>query len=355
MKVLALNSSPRTGVESKTELMLTHLVNGMREAGAEVEIVNLRDKKINPCVGCFTCWTKTPGKCIHQDDMARELLPKWLKADLAIYASPLYVFTVNAAMKAFIDRILPAALPFLEQYGDETYHPLRQEIPKAVVLSVAGFPEESIFAPLSSWVNFFFRHLLAAEIYRGSSESLTGPFFAPRIREILEATTRGGRELVTAGSISRETMTCIRQPITDDKKSLRAAGNLFFKTCIAEGMTPREFREKGIMPRPDSLDEFMAIMSLAFNPENAGDAKMVVQYDFIGKVEGSCSFRIADGKIRADNGPAEKPDLAIRTPFSLWMDIMAGKVDPQQAFMQQKYTAIGDFSLLLRMKDFFGM
>jgi len=40
MKVLAVNSSLRTGRESKTELLLTHLVEGMREAGAEVTIVH---------------------------------------------------------------------------------------------------------------------------------------------------------------------------------------------------------------------------------------------------------------------------------------------------------------------------
>lgn len=44
MKILALNSSPRTGGQSKTELMLTHLVAGMQEAGAEIEVVNLREK-----------------------------------------------------------------------------------------------------------------------------------------------------------------------------------------------------------------------------------------------------------------------------------------------------------------------
>ena len=41
MKVLALNSSPRTGGESKTELMLNYLVEGMRSAGAEVEVIDL--------------------------------------------------------------------------------------------------------------------------------------------------------------------------------------------------------------------------------------------------------------------------------------------------------------------------
>jgi multimeric flavodoxin WrbA len=54
MKVLALNSSPRTGRDSKTELMLNALVEGMRDAGAEVEVVNLREKTVKNCIGCFT-------------------------------------------------------------------------------------------------------------------------------------------------------------------------------------------------------------------------------------------------------------------------------------------------------------
>ncbi|MBW2515955.1 MAG: class I SAM-dependent methyltransferase [Deltaproteobacteria bacterium] len=40
VRVLALNSNTRTGVQSKTEMMLNHLVQGMRAAGAEVEAVN---------------------------------------------------------------------------------------------------------------------------------------------------------------------------------------------------------------------------------------------------------------------------------------------------------------------------
>ena len=46
MKILALNSSPRRGRQSKTEMMLNWLVDGMRDSGAEVEIVNFRDKRI---------------------------------------------------------------------------------------------------------------------------------------------------------------------------------------------------------------------------------------------------------------------------------------------------------------------
>jgi len=72
MKVFALNASPRKAGQSKTEMMLRYLTAGMTEAGAQVDVVNLREKKIRNCIGCYTCWTKTPGRCIHKDDMTQE-------------------------------------------------------------------------------------------------------------------------------------------------------------------------------------------------------------------------------------------------------------------------------------------
>jgi len=54
MKVLGLNSSARSEGESKTDLMLNSLVKGKIEADADVETVNLREKNIKNCVGCFS-------------------------------------------------------------------------------------------------------------------------------------------------------------------------------------------------------------------------------------------------------------------------------------------------------------
>jgi len=104
MKVMAINSSARVGKESKTEIVLDHLVKGMREAGADVDVVNLQKKKINYCIGCFTCWSKTPGQCIHKDDMSKELFPKYVESDLIVMATPLYHYTVNALLPGAIHR-----------------------------------------------------------------------------------------------------------------------------------------------------------------------------------------------------------------------------------------------------------
>jgi putative sterol carrier protein len=79
-----------------------------------------------------------------------------------------------------------------------------------------------------------------------------------------------------------------------------------------------------------------------------------MQFNFSGEVEGSCYLRIDRGTISAQAGTAENPDLTIDSPFEVWMDIMTGKADGQQAFMEQKYKVKGDLSLLMRMNQFFG-
>jgi multimeric flavodoxin WrbA/putative sterol carrier protein len=356
MKVLALNSSPRTGGQSKTELLLSHLVKGMQEAGAEVEVVELRKKSIKHCIGCFTCWTKTPGQCIHQDDMSRELFSRWMDADLVIYATPLYHFTVNALMKAFIERTLPVVQPFLTQAGEKTSHPLRKKPPKAVFLSVAGFPEMAVFDLLSSWVRFVFGQLggLVAEIYRPGAEALATPVLRDKSNEILEATAQAGREIITSMAVSPQTLGRITQDMGQDKDRFRKMANLMWKTCIAEGVTPKELAEKGLIPRPDSLDTFMLVMPMGFNPDKAKDTRAVLQFRFTGEVSGACYFAIEQGQIKAREGSAEKADLTIESPFEVWMDIMTKKQDGQRAFMEGKYKVSGDFSLLLRMNELFG-
>ena len=357
MNVLAINSSARPKGQSKTKLMLDHLVEGMRDAGAAVEVVDIRKKDIRYCIGCLTCWTKTPGVCLHKDDMTRELFPKFLEADLAVLATPLYHFTMNAQMKTFIERTLPAIEPFFKESDGKIYHPLRGRHPMIVMLSVAGFPQHSVFDQLSSWVNFIYGSGggLAAEIYRPFAESLTLPFLKEWADDVLDATRQAGRELVKTFKVSPETMKRIRQDTKQDSNTLlKTLGNCMWKTCIDESITPKEFADRGLIPRPDSIESFLALMQIAFNPGAASNINAVIEYYFSGDVEGSCHLTIADGKITAQEGPAGKADIVISTPFEVWMDILTKKADGQQLFMEQKYSFKGDVNLLMRMNELFG-
>ena len=356
MKVLALNGSRRSDGMSKSKIMLNALVEGMREAGAEVDVVDLREKKVRTCRGCMCCWTTTPGVCAIKDDMTAELFPKWLEADLAVYAFPLYHFTINADMKAFIERTLPVLQPFFISVGTETLHPLRHRHPRVAFLSVAGFPEHSVFDQLSSWVRFLYGRfgILAAEIYRPMAEALTVPSLRHTATEVLDATRRAGMEIVEQGTVSDETMARITRDMHEDPRLFLQAGDMMWKTCIREGVTVSEFHEKGLVPRPENPGEFMTLMRAAFVPEAAQGMSSVIQFDFSGGHEGSCRLVVDNGTIQAAEGAADSPGLTIRSDFDLWMDILCNRADGQQMFLDQKYTARGDLDLLMRMKELFG-
>lgn len=353
MRVMAINSSPRGEKTSRTFLILDALTKGMSEAGAEVKMFHLRDKQIRHCIGCFTCWTKTPGTCVHKDDMTNELLPEWLASDLCVYATPLYHFTVNADMKNFIERTLPNLEPFFVERGGKTTHPMRKIPPRAVMLSVAGFPESSVFSQLSSYAHFLFGKGLAAEIYRPGAEMMSLPKLSGQLDAILEATVTAGKELVNSMRISDETLQRITMPLMDSHSMAKMA-NIFWKSCIAEGVTPKEFKQKRLVPGPDSIESFTTIMSWAFDPKSAGQTKAIIQFIFNGQTPGACWFKISNGELESGEGVSESPALTIESPFDLWVEIMTGKADGQKMLMEGKYHAKGDFSLLIRLKELFG-
>jgi len=145
-------------------------------------------------------------------------------------------------------------------------------------------------------------------------------------------------------------MTRIRQPLGDPQLFAEMA-NVFWKTCIAEGVTPKKFKEKNMVPRPDSLESFMLLFPFGLNADAAGDRKVIMQINFSGEVADSCFFNIAKGNIDSQKGTSEKQDITIDTPFSVWMDIMTGKADGQQMFMEQKYKVNGDIPLMIQLFD----
>ena len=351
MKIFAINSSPRSRGQSKTDLMLNQLVEGMRDAGARVEVVNLRAKNIKNCIGCYTCWTKTPGKCLHKDDMTHELYQKWQESDLVVYATPLYNYAVNATLKAFIERTLPSLEPFFEICDGRMLHPLRHKIPAVVLLSVSGMPDEGHFTPVSEHFNYMLAspgRKLVAEIYRPAAEAMTNPFLKEKSNDILDATKQAGRELVQSLTIGPETMARIRQPIVEPE-IFAVMANIYWKTCIAEAVTPKEFQDKRMVPRPDSIKEFMLLLPFGVNSEAAGEQQIILQFNFTGEVTDSCYFIIEKDKIDAKKGTKENPDITIATPFEIWVDIMAGKIDGQQMFLEQKYKVDGELELMIKL------
>jgi multimeric flavodoxin WrbA len=212
MRILAFNSSPRDNQTSKTELVLQKFLEGARRAGAETETLYLRNYQIKHCLGCFSCWVKTPGRCVQKDDMAEELFDRYLQADLAVLATPLYHFNMNARLKMFIERTLPMVVPGgSPDQGGVSYR--YERVPKVAVISVCGFPAMDTFRCLSLNMQMILGDLLVAEIYRHTSEAMIAPPLAAKVQEVLAAVARAGEELVREGKVQPETLAAATQDL----------------------------------------------------------------------------------------------------------------------------------------------
>ena len=219
-KVLVLNGSPR-GLKSNTQAILTPFLEGVREAGAEAESLVVRDLDIKFCLGCFACWSSTPGRCCQEDDMTR-VLELWRQADYVVYATPLYHFGMTALLKRLVERTLPLLEPRMEQYGDRTGHPLRQGTRRArtVLIANCGFPERVHFGALLEHMRYLTGggKGLAATILVGGGEAFgrayrpDGPF-----AWFFAAVRQAGREIVTQGRVSPATQETLDRPLAPDE------------------------------------------------------------------------------------------------------------------------------------------
>jgi len=99
MNILILSGSPRKG--GNTELLVEAFAKGAATQH-HVEIVSVRDDKVNPCLGCNACF-KTNGICAQKDDMTM-IYEKMSQADMLVIASPVYFYSISAQLKAVIDR-----------------------------------------------------------------------------------------------------------------------------------------------------------------------------------------------------------------------------------------------------------
>ena len=99
MDTLVINGSPK-GERSNTMRLVRAFLDGAGQNGAEIR--NVADMRIESCLGCLSCWNKTPGVCVIRDEMSG-LLPRIIAADLIVWAFPLYYFSVPGKLKNLID------------------------------------------------------------------------------------------------------------------------------------------------------------------------------------------------------------------------------------------------------------
>jgi len=100
MKVIGINGSSRKG--GNTSILIKTVFEQLEKEGIETELIELADKEIKGCMGCFACQKNK--QCIIKNDFFNEAFNKMVDADGIILGSPVYSADISSKMKAFLER-----------------------------------------------------------------------------------------------------------------------------------------------------------------------------------------------------------------------------------------------------------
>ena len=392
MKVLALNGSPRMKASS-TYHILAPFLEGMEAAGAVTEVIHIRRLHLKPCIGCYTCWVRTPGVCIYKDGMT-DALEKFNHADMVIFGTPLYHFTMSGIMKDFIDRLLPRVEPWLiphPQVAGVTGHPERVHKPdKIFLLSPCGFPEFEHFESLVTT----FKHIsrmenweYVGELLRPSAEplsrrSLQG-LFSPYYDLVRQAGGQVIREECISDDLQAELCTNL---FPGDKQAFYDMAAAYWTEQMDRFKVPEEVRHT-VPLLAEELDStpfapvdinveradiaqiegrfhvsnayMMRYLCSIYDPNAVPDLEATIQIHFappkadFDPGPADWYLKITGGHCTVHQGQTPIPTLSISTPHDIWQAIGSGEMDGMEAFEEGKFEASGAMQLLAELPHLF--
>ena len=136
MKILVLNGSPKRD-KSDTMHITRAFLEGMKEtAPQDIHVIDVIDRHIEYCTGCFAC-KRNGGTCIHNDDM-KAILNEILESDLLLFSFPLYSYGMPAPLKALLDRTMPLSSMAMQKVGDRYEHVGQADFSRLRYLMICG-------------------------------------------------------------------------------------------------------------------------------------------------------------------------------------------------------------------------
>lgn len=220
-RAVAINGSPQME-KGNTALVLASFIQGMTDAGSEVELLYASRLKVKPCsCGVMYCWNDSPGECCIQDDM-QLLYPKLKAADVLILATPIYV-PLPGDMQNVVNRLMPLIEPKLERRQGRTRAKFREDvgIQKIVLVATSGWREVEncdtvvrIVKELAEDASVEF----AGAVLRPHSDAMKVDDKVTQDGEaVLDAVRRAGNELVGQGRMSHEALAAISRPLIPEE------------------------------------------------------------------------------------------------------------------------------------------
>ena len=93
----------------------------------------------------------------------------------------------------------------------------------------------------------------------------------------------------------------------------------------------------------------------AFRPEKAEGVDAVIQYRLTGEEAGDYIITLKEGKCSVSEGIADNPTMTLTADARDFGDVLLGKANGMQYFMQGKLKLSGDLNLAMKLTEFFKM
>ncbi len=137
----------------------------------QVDYLRLKDMQIAYCTGCWSCWTKTPGRCIHTDDTVR-LLKSVINADMVLYITENTLGTMGSLMKKALDKHIPLVHPYTTVVkGECRHHDRYEKFPKVGGIFIDKEKHIEDYALFDAYLR---KSMISPEVEYIGSDMITG-------------------------------------------------------------------------------------------------------------------------------------------------------------------------------------
>ena len=357
MKVLLLRANPRK--IGYTQRLVDLFLQGLRQTSAQITDVDLTEKNIFPCQGCFHCRLITPGQCMHSDDMT-VLLDEFVAARVIVCATPLYYFSMSSTLKMFFERTFPLTMEGLTRSGrgglrNNIRHSKHWKGKSLITIIAGALSDIEVFRPANETFELIADSLdleNGGQITRPESYMLDYPLSKPKtLKRIEAALIQAGREAGSNGRLSTETMTAVSLPLAADLEHFCAYSNIYWAQAMQMG-------EQGMVPATVqarvSEDVRILIREMVRNLDTdaAARTKAVLQFDFPDRHE---HFRVTvnRGQVRLEETTTAEPDLRVSCDAVIWAKVFTRQIDVRRALLDHQLVLEGDKSLFSRLDRLF--
>lgn len=357
MKIMLVRGNPRK--KGYTQYVTDFVVEGAKNAGAEIIDIDLSKKKINQCNGCYNCWTQTPGKCIHNDDMTK-LLENLIDCDILLCTTPLYHYSMSSQLKAFFERTFPLIKPGIilgkhGNYHNDIRYKDKWQNKKLAFITAGAFRNINNFDSLKTSFEYIAEAMhmeFAGNIIRPESYLIQFSLSKPKTIKIMEtAFTRAGMELATVGKISESVQEKASISLIVDTFLFEKYSKIYWEHFTALGRDAADLDKVHKVVIQD-MRILMYELARSIDPIATQKLKAIFLFHFPDKKLYFC-ITVNKGKCTIEENNCKNYTLKVTVDSILWGKAFIREIQMKDLLMQRKIKLEGEKMLFTRLDRYF--